>query len=100
MSTSLHIRDIFEQWLVLKQYKTCSVVNKIKEFVENHLERVLIDSEEQKINFMILKINNYWNKHSRTRIRFEAELSCWLDTEIFNEEVCDVSYFSHCEEFN
>lgn len=93
MSSPLRIRDIFNLWLEVKQHKTSTVILKVTQFVENRLQRVLFNTEVQKLNFTLLKFNRNWTKHSRMRSRFEAEMSDWLDSEIFNKEVCVVSSF-------
>lgn len=91
MSTSLQIRDIFEQWVQLKKNNTSNVLHHIEQFVECRIQRLLTDIEKEKLKFTVLKISNYWTKYRRGKSRFETELSTWLDNEIFCENICVVS---------
>lgn len=63
----------------------------VKDFVEKHFKRVLLESEQQKIKLTLLKFSNNWSKYHRIRDRFETELSDWLDSELFCEIICNVS---------
>lgn len=64
----------------------------VKDFVENHFKRVLLEREQQKIRLTLLKFSNNWSKYHRMRDRFETELSDWLDSELFGEFICNVSF--------
>lgn len=91
VAAALQIRDIFKLWLELRQNKANPIVFHVKEFAQNNLQRALSDTEEKKLNLILLKFTHYWAKYSRMRVRFEHELSDWLDTEVFTEDVCVVS---------
>lgn len=91
VSTSLQIRDIFQQWLELKKSNAVNVFHPIEQFVENRIRRILTNTEKEKLKFTLFKISSNWVKYRRGKSRFETALSNWLDTEIFNEDICVVS---------
>lgn len=63
----------------------------VKDFVEKHFKRVLLESEQQKIQLTLLKFSKNWSKYHRIRDRFETELSDWLDSELFCGIIFNVS---------
>lgn len=91
VAAALKIRDIFNLWLELRQKRANPILFYIKEFAQNNLQRALADTEEKKLNLILLKFIHCWAKYSRMKVRFERELSDWLDTEVFTEDVCVVS---------
>lgn len=95
----LQIRDIFNLWLELRQNKVNPIALHVKEFAQNNLQRALSDTEEKKLNLILLKFIHNWAKYSRMKVRFEHALSDWLDTEVFTEDVCVVSSYLYSVRF-